>query len=60
MKRQIPADAAAATSDAAKKRDTSQVLAPDLLPRNSGPSDGSTIARLAVNMDGVEVRLVNP
>ena len=44
-------------TDAAMKLDTSQALAPDLLPRNSGRSGGNTTVRPAVNMDGATARL---
>ena len=55
MKRRIQTNAGAATSDAVKRLDTSQALAPDLSPRNSGRFVGNTTVRPAVNTDGVEV-----
>jgi len=60
MKRQIQANAVAAMFDAVTKLDTSQVLAPDLLPRNSGRSGGCTTVLGVVNMGGQELRLVDP
>ena len=59
MKRQTRTNAAAATSDAAKKPDTSQALAPDLLPRSSGHFGGNTIVRRAASMDGAEASLAD-
>jgi hypothetical protein len=49
-----------AISGAARKPDTGQELAPVLLQRNSGRSDGSITISYAVNMDGLEVGLVDP
>ena len=57
MKRGIRTSAVAAMSDVVKKLDISQALAPDLLPRNSGRSAGSTTVGPAVNMDGAVARL---
>jgi len=59
MKRWIQANAVAGMSDAVKKLDTKPEHAQALSQRSSGRSDGSTTVRLAVNMGGVEVRLVN-
>ncbi len=57
MKLQIQASAVVATSDAAKRRDTSPEPVPALSQRSSGRFGGSATVPLAVNMDGAEVRV---
>jgi len=45
--------------DAVRRLDISPAHIRALSQQSSGPSDGSTPVRLAVNMDGAEVRLVD-
>ena len=59
MKRRIQTSAVAGMSDAAMKLDTSQEHVSVLSLRSSGRSGGSATVRLAVNMNGVEVRLAD-
>jgi hypothetical protein len=57
MKRQIRTNAAAAVFDAVKRQATNQALVHEPFPRSSGPSDGNTTVRHAVNANTAEVRL---
>jgi hypothetical protein len=60
LRLQTQTSAAAATFDTVKRQPTRQALAHERLPRSSGLFDGSTTVRLAVNMNGAELRLVDP
>jgi len=59
MKRQIQTNAAVVISNAVRKPDTGQGLAPALSQRSSGHSDGSTFVRPAVNINGVALKRVD-
>jgi hypothetical protein len=52
-----PNNAAVAIFDAARELDIGRELAPVLSRRSSGPSDGNTTVRHAVNANAAEVRL---
>jgi len=58
-RRQIRTSAVAVTFDAAMKLDTSPAYVRAACQQSSGRFDGSTIVGLAVNMDGVGLKLAN-